>query len=621
MALYSSNLTTDGAIKLILEITEVSQNQAANTSQVRFRALIQGSAGGTTYNYDPTPGYLIANGARFDFSLPSYSWAGSINTVLIDKTITVYHDNGGNATASGTVYWDPQNPSSVLGLIPATPNGSMTLTRIGRADVVWNGTYTVGDQGFVIKVPTKYGLATRYVVRISVGGVQFDYELPNVNQSEYLVIPTQEQLDAFYRSAGPKVSQVSYYATLYTYQGSTLIGYTTDQATMIFVTDANAPGLDNLVIGNNVKETNSAVLNVVGHNFISTLSNIKIDITGAYAQYGANIGGYEILVKNASGTIVASGTAATLNFLPQSHGQHSIYARVKDTRGIWSPYKTLSINVLAYSLPSISKFIANRSDASGVLNILGTSLKVEMAGSVASIIVGRLQKNRLTYRVDDITNSTVNKVPNTAVVALNFSDTKIISTFAIDQVYKIQLTVTDVFGKSSTAVFIVPISQVPMTWGKKGIAAGGIYSESDTNGIAFQCLDTAHFFKDVKFDKAPIGMQMVDSEGGDYSNGYVRYTDGRQITWKTIVLSNQSFANPIGTNYYSDPISLGAQPIAFISDMINVTSHVESTGLLTAVNFVDISKSSLGNIYCTRNGTNSVVSSITIKIRCEGRWK
>ena len=619
MALFSANLSSE--LKLYLELTQVSQNQAQNTSQVRARLYISGTGNGAWSNWT-TGGYMTLNGAKYNFSLSSYNFSGTINQVLLDKTVTVTNDSNGNATVIASGYFNPDNPSW---LSPATVDGSLALTQIKRADVVYNNTYTAGDAGFKIDVTSKFGLATKYVVRLAVGGVSFNYELPNVTQNSYVISPTQAQMDSFYTSAGPSVTQVTYAAVLETWNGTVKIGETIDYATIIFPETA-LPNLNDLTLGTNVREINTTVSNVVGNNttFIALISQIRVEITGATALYGATIANYEITIKNSSEKVVNSFTTPYVILGPNSADTLTIYARVKDSRGRWSAYKTLLITVLPYHLPSISKNVVNRANADGTLNILGTSLKCDIAGSVASIIVGGVEKNKLSYRIDDVTAGTVNKVPSTAVVSLNFNVTKIIGTYSIDQVYTIQLTVTDAFGRSATNSFTVPIAQVPMTWGKRGIGAGGIYSESDPIGVGLQVYNTAHFLETAAFEKKITveGKEVLTiiERNGDEATGYEKYSNGKQVTWKTVSLTVTSFPNSLGGGYYSNAISLGPQPAAFVDDNINTTTYITSTTVLTTADFSGANKTSLGNVFVGRIGSSSA-QSFVIKIRCEGRWK
>lgn len=118
---------------------------------------------------------------------------------------------------------------------------------------------------------------------------------------------------------------------------------------------------------------------------------------------------------------------------------------------------------------------------------------------------------------------------------------------------------------------------------------------------------------------AELSLLLVRS--GDFANGYERYSDGRQVTWKTITFSNVAFPNPIGTDYYSNAVSLGAHPINFIDNNISISTCVETSGVFTGVNFLGITGSTLGNAYFTRNAISSTVSYISVKVRCEGRWR
>lgn len=147
----------------------------------------------------------------------------------------------------------------------------------------------------------------------------------------------------------------------------------------ISVPDSVKPTLTGLTL----VDTNETVRRLLpGNNFIQVMSNIRADFSGASGVYGSSITGYyaELVGKNQS----INSNGATFGMMNYS-GQAIVRARVSDSRGRWSDFKEVNINVLEYFAPSL-KFDVTRVGATS------STLQVLRNAKIAPLTVNGVQK-------------------------------------------------------------------------------------------------------------------------------------------------------------------------------------------------------------------------------------
>lgn len=616
--IWQSNLSA--GLILNLELIQVSQDQVNNSSLVKERLFVTGTGNGAWSNYS-TSGYIIGN-QRYDFSLPSYSFSNgsSINLTLIERTFTIYHDGEGRATVNGSGYWNPNNPY----LNAASVSGRLALTQITRADVHEAYNIIAGQNTYIpFTITQKYGLATKYMVKIAVGGYSVEKWIYDTSQYSYNVELTQQEWNNLYAN-DTNVPEVTYALLLYTYNGDTLVGYNTRYATLIF-SESDRPTLDYAYLGTHVYDTNSNISSKLGDVFLQGLSSIRITFPNATAYSGAEINGYEILIQD-------TGTVATFNtnnvtWASNKAGNFTIYMRVRDTRGRWSDYRTVDIQVLSYSYPYITEFKTNRTTDIGEVSPTGTYITAVISGNVASVYSGGYERNSLVYKIEDITSGTVSKVGPTSVLNTSINGiTRTFGTYALGEVYKVKLTISDAFGGTAAQVVTIARALLPFVIAEIGCAIGGDYEENDLEGQGLQAFNTAHFHDTVTFEK-PIVIKGQENHGliekvGSELNGYEKYGNGKLVQFKMVQIVDLAFPNTLGNSFYSDVQDLGWWQTEFIDDSINISLTKETTAVLTTLDIIKYAtRYAAPKVIIGRVASSGSITSIKLYIRAEGRWK
>lgn len=608
MILYKS-FSGNSYVRFQLEAVEVSSNAINNTSVVNLKAKLVSISGGWANTTATCNGAVQINGVNYPFSVSGFNLVKGGVITLADKTVTVAHNTDGSKICSlgGTF------SASIIG--SATISGSLALTTLKRIDTFTASNFYWGD-AISLSVTTN-GLADNWEVMLSYGAQQF--------KKNYTAKPTSVDLTSqewFNLASGNKsVMQDRILIRLTSLKGTSVIGYQDVWVTMLYRNIL--PVIPALTLGTHVKEGNANLTSMgLNNTFLQNLSNIIITAPTATFADASTFKANEFRVIHNNGQVrfdITNSNTFT-NFMPSYASQHIVYVRVQDSRGRWSNWQSLIFTPLAYTKPNISLFKADRVNPDGTINIIGTLAKTTLSASVSSVLIGGTQKNTIRYKIDDITNN-ANKVALSTIVNTAIAN-KInqFGDYPIDSSATIRVTVIDAFNGTSTKDYIVTWSKVTMTRGTKGIGIGGIYKEDLPEGIALQCFDTAIFYKDVTINGGKaLG---ITEQGGDYNNGYVRFTNGMQIVYKTINFdSSLTFPNALGTNYYSNLQDLGLWAVAFIDNNYNMTVIKKSSTVLTTVDFNQNTATSAGKCYIGRVGSSGAVTNISIQLRAEGRWK
>lgn len=373
MAEFWSN--NDRSYYLRLWVDQVSQNISDNSSQVRLRLALTNGAH-TFADYSCTASVTVDD--------QTLSWSGSpsmlsqnSSIMLIDKTVTIRHDNDGkksfglSATFSGGGGWSP-------GTLTISRN-SFTLSTIPRSSSVSVGTGVIGNS-ITINI-SRQSSSYKHTVRYSWGSKSGTIA-SNVDTSITWSIPIDFANDIPDSASGTGTIYVD------TYSGNTKTG--TQSTTFTASVPSNVKPT---FTGVSLSDLNSAAQNIIpnSNTFIQIISNIKVAFNGAVGSYGSSITGYraEIVGKNQT-TDVNGGSLGIMNY----HGPITIRASVSDSRGRWSDTKEVSVTVLEYFAPALSFSIARTGSTSSILTATRNA-------KVAPLTVSGSQKNTmsLTFKV------------------------------------------------------------------------------------------------------------------------------------------------------------------------------------------------------------------------------
>lgn len=224
---------------------------------------------------------------------------------------------------------------------------------------------------------------------------------------------------------------------LNTYNGSTQIGGTQTVNLNITIPASVAPSVSTIAIS----ETVSGLSNF---GYVQTKSKLKI-VASASGSYGSSIRSYVYNIGSQSYSGLEN--TYTMSDEVRDSGTVAVTVTVTDSRGRTAS-KTVSITVLAYSLPQITNFECSRcGDANGSANANGQYLKVTFGYSVSPLNNKNQANCVLKYSVYDdgkwggLTSKTQYTYSGTYISA-----TAILNTAST---YQVGLVVTDSFGTAS----------------------------------------------------------------------------------------------------------------------------------------------------------------------------
>lgn len=490
MAEFWSN--NDRGYRLRLWVDQVSQDAVANTSQVRFQLAILNTA--ATFASYSCSAFIDFDGGR------RLNWSGSPNMTsqnstitLIDETVTVNHGDDGKkifgfmARFTGGGGYSP-NTLEIGG-------NSFTLTDLQRSSNLKVSSAVFGKEATITidrQNPT-FKHTVRYQIGDSSGTIA-----SNVDTSTTWTIPL-DLINKFTNTVNVQgiISVDSYL------QGSK-IG-TQSTTINISVPDSVKPTLTGLTL----VDTNETVRRLLPeNNFIQVMSNIRADFSGASGVYGSSITGYyaEIVGKNQS--INSNGaTFGMMNY----NGQAVVKARVSDSRGRWSDFKEVNINVLEYFAPSL-KFDVTRVGATS------STLQVLRNAKVTPLTVNGVQKNtmRLTFKVtpygkDSYTTDTGPASGDWAgVSSLVNSSANLAGVYAANKSWQILAVLEDKFTHTSFKLD-VPVESVALSYDQSGLGVAKIRERG--------ALDVAG---DIYANNNPIQQYQLTS-----NNGSPKWIDGK----------------------------------------------------------------------------------------------
>ena len=453
MAEFWSN--NDRGYRLRLWVDQVSQDAVANTSRVRFQLAILNTA--ATFASYSCSAFIDFDGGR------RLNWSGSPNMtsqnstiMLIDETVAVNHGDDGKkifgfmARFTGGGGYSP-NTLEIGG-------NSFTLTDLQRSSNLKVSSAVFGREATITiyrQNPT-FKHTIRYQIGDSSGTIA-----SNVDTSATWTIP----LDLINKFTNTVNAQGTILVDSYL-QGSK-IG-TQSTTINISVPDSVKPTLTGLTL----VDTNETVRRLLPeNNFIQVMSNIRADFSGASGAYGSTITGYYAEIAGRNQSINSNG--ATFGMMNYS-GQAIVRARVSDSRGRWSDFKEININVLEYFAPSI-KFDVTRVGATS------STLQVLRNAKIAPLTVNGVQKNamKLTFKVtpygkDSYTTDTGPASGDWAgVSSLVNSSANLAGVYAANKSWQILAVLEDKFTQTSFKLD-VPVESVALSYDQSGLGVAKI---------------------------------------------------------------------------------------------------------------------------------------------------
>ena len=499
-------------------VKSITQDIVNNKSTITIHGKL--TTGGSSYNYggaymQPTISnqpVVGSQAASQTLSKKKYS-IGPNGTKEDDWTFEVYHNSDGScSTLTIKIKWyisDSTNGTATLsgGYKPDTIprassvsanngelNQSLTIS-IDRKNDTFTHTlkYVCGDtEGWIKDINNKVGTSATWTPPLS---------LANQNQS------------------GDSVSCRIYCQT---YNGSAAIGSATYKDITLTIPTMNpTASLDSATDSNSYKNTYGV--------FIQNKSKIHTTLSGTPQYTTINTYSWQIRKNNSSGTLLASGSTANIDYIPTESGTLYISGTVKDKRGKSGSTST-TVSIIAYSVPKCSLAVSRTNS---------TSASYTATGSGTVINNTNYTKNEVTY---------ILKRGSTQVKSWNGSSLNQSGTDSIlDQSYTYTLTAQDtISGVTDIKTVTISTTFTLMNFNSTGYAmAIGKASEATGTTKLLEIAMPTIISETLSVEKYVKDELVVDSIRSknmfDYKQGIVT-TGGAtaQLIDKTIRVTNYS---------------------------------------------------------------------------------
>lgn len=457
MASSGSTYVSFARHRLVFEWNIAYQSIPSNSSAITGKLFLQSMDGyGAMYAPASNAGSMTINGER-------RTWTNSSNLSANQKKLlfagdwTIPHNADGtksfsfsatyniNVTFNGVFYGNTTvSGSGTLNTIPRTSSVSVSPSTINFGDRA-NIHINRASSSFTHTLTFKwYGNDNTFANKISY--VDTDIT-PSIDLSRY--IP----------------NETSGWGTLVcdTYSGGTKIGSSSAKLTINTVNDSRFQPVIN---GFTISEGNPEVTTAVGAVYVQSKSKLKVDVDASSKMY-STISKIETKVGNATYT----GSSIMSGFVAES-GDLNIIVTATDSRG----YKATSskpINLAPYNNPTTTISALRRKDAQEIVDIT-------WSGTSKAIGVDNTMGYKIEYQT--INNSWVLIESNSSATQENWSGKIVKDAIAIDKVYNIRITMYDEF-MSTVSTAVIPVAQVPMSWGTTGASVGKVFEEG---GAPFQ---------------------------------------------------------------------------------------------------------------------------------------
>lgn len=357
------------AVSVSLNIKQNSQSVAANTSNVTVQVVvtwIDGSYNAYTDEGNAPTCWLTIDGANYFKRGPFNSNATtSGNMVYMERTVNIRHDADGDKTLvcsaefhPNIAEWDHQSVSA-----------SQTLTHIPRASQPSCVTYpehtqNVGEFGDIISIHMnrefdQFTHTVRYAFGSLSGTIATDVD---TDTTWTIPLAFMDLLPAAVKGSGTIYVDTMYQESVI---GTKSCGFT-----------ASVPA--------GIKPTCSMTLTDVANiddiygSPVQSLSRINVKVEAATA-YSSPIAAYEINIDGTKYTAAEITTGALRNA-----GESEVSIKVTDKRGRTAT-ETYTMQVQAYTPPTITKLNVHRCNVDGTENPQGEYISITFSAVVSSM--------------------------------------------------------------------------------------------------------------------------------------------------------------------------------------------------------------------------------------------
>lgn len=455
MAEFWSN--SDRGFRLRLWVDQVSQDKAANTSQVRFQLALLNTAATFT-------GYSCSAFIDFDGNR-RLNWSGSPSVLganqtipLIDETVTIRHDGDGSRTFGFTAQFAGGGGYSPNTL--TVSGNSYKLTDIPQGSSTSDITAVIG-RPVTININRKQN-TYRHSIWVRFGNYDKKVAGDDVETS-YTWTPEVALYDQL-----PDNTSGFGEVTIIAYENGREMSRDIKRLSLTIADDIK-PKLSGITL----TDTNAVAGNLItsSEHFVQIMSDIKVTFDGAAGVYGSTIKNYRAEIVGGNQAVNSNGgTFGIMNF----NGQVTIRATVTDSRGRTSAPIEKTITILEYFAPSL-KFDVTRVGATS------STLQVLRNAKIAPLTVNGVQKNtmRLTFKVTPYGKETYTTDAGPAsgdwagVSSLVNSSANLAGVYAANKSWQILAVLEDKFTSASFKAD-VPVESVALSYDQSGLGVAKV---------------------------------------------------------------------------------------------------------------------------------------------------
>lgn len=455
MAEFWSN--SDRGFRLRLWVDQVSQDKAANTSQVRFQLALLNTAATFT-------GYSCSAFIDFDGNR-RLNWSGSPSVLganqtipLIDETVTIQHDGDGARTFGFMAQFTGGGGYSPNTL--TVSGNTYKLTDIPRGSSTSDITAVIGKP-VTININRKQNT---YRHSIWVRFNNYDKKVAGDDiETSYTWTPETALYDQL-----PDNTSGFGEVTIIAYENGREMSRDIKRLSLT-VADDIKPKLSGITL----TDTNAVAGNLItsSEHFVQIMSDIKVTFDGAAGVYGSTIKNYRAEIVGGNQAVNSNGGSfGIMNF----NGQVTIRATVTDSRGRTSTPIEKTITILEYFAPSL-KFDVTRVGATS------STLQVLRNAKIAPLTVNGVQKNtmKLTFKVtpygkDAYTTDTGPASGDWAgVSSLVNSSANLAGVYAANKSWQVLAVLEDKFTNASFKND-VPVESVALSYDQSGLGVAKV---------------------------------------------------------------------------------------------------------------------------------------------------
>lgn len=455
MASSGSTYVSFARHRLVFEWNIASQSIPSNNSVITGKLFLQSmDVYGAMYAPVQNAGSMTINGERRTWTNSSDLGANQ-KKLLFAGNWTIPHNTDGTKSFSFSATYNINVTFNGVFYGNKTVSGSGTLNTIPRTSSVsvYPSTINFGDRAnihidrasssFTHTLTFKFG-GDDNTFASKINYVDTDIT-PSIDLSRYIS------------------NETSGWGTIVcdTYSGETKIGSSSAKLTINTVDDSRFQPVINRFT---ISEGNPEVTTAVGAVYVQSKSKLKVDIDASSKMY-STISKIETKVGNATYT----GSSIMSGFVAES-GKLDIVVTVTDSRG----YKATSsqpINLAPYSNPTTTISALRRKDAQEIIDIT-------WSGTSKAISVDNVMGYKIEYQ--PINKSWILLEQNSSATRESWSGKIVKDAIDIDKVYNIRITMYDEF-MSTVSTTVIPVAQVPMSWGTTGASVGKVFEEGKEN--------------------------------------------------------------------------------------------------------------------------------------------